>query len=322
MQATATFDATGVRGKLVTANLTAPSDALFAGDSLYRMSVQLTPDGGFGFGPSNLLAPGQYVQADYVTDAIRARAALLESVFSVNDRVESFPSVPSILFWATPQETALRIENDDVRREQMMLVVQPIQWAPPEAGSTVLIPASLLPYRSITTAKGGYSSVYNNARREWLPQETAGETLLQFQIPAVCLPFDPESADVELLIRAASRIVTVLAGDRDELQQVAEWTSPLGTQSISIPAALIRTNCLNGELFLQINVSDLDSSMQSESMSGEQDDNWQIERVLLTLKGRREPGADASQSPSILPDTPPAASPTPGNASAAQEVAR
>jgi hypothetical protein len=39
---------------------------------------------------------------------------------------------------------------------------------------------------------------------------------------------------------------------------------------------------------LQIQVSDIDSEMKSDDMTGEQDDSWQIERVLLTLKGQRK----------------------------------
>jgi hypothetical protein len=64
--------------------------------------------------------------------------------------------------------------------------------------------------------------------------------------------------------------------------------SPLGTHSISLPVELIRESCLAGRLYLQISVSGLDASMKSESMTGEQDDSWQIQRVSLTLKGRRQ----------------------------------
>jgi hypothetical protein len=37
---------------------------------------------------------------------------------------------------------------------------------------------------------------------------------------------------------------------------------------------------------LQIQVSDIDSELKSQEMTGEQDDSWQIDRVLLTLKGQ------------------------------------
>jgi hypothetical protein len=72
------------------------------------------------------------------------------------------------------------------------------------------------------------------------------------------------------------------------MQTIAELTSPLGMQSISIPGELIESTCLQGQLFLQIQVSNIDSEMKADDMTGEQDDSWQIERVLLTLKGQRK----------------------------------
>jgi hypothetical protein len=65
--------------------------------------------------------------------------------------------------------------------------------------------------------------------------------------------------------------------------------SPLGTQSITLPIDLIKSECRNGKVFVQFNISDLGDSMKASELSGEQDDSWQIERVLLSLKGRRSP---------------------------------
>jgi hypothetical protein len=52
---------------------------------------------------------------------------------------------------------------------------------------------------------------------------------------------------------------------------------------------MIRETCRNGRLFLQIRVSALEESMQASELSGEQDDSWRIEHVLLSLHGRRQP---------------------------------
>ena len=287
LQAIATFDENGVRGKLLTASLSAPFDPIFAGDSPDRLNLLLNERGEFRGGVADVLAPGQFLNASFMSDDQKSRVALLESVFSKNDGLEVFPALPSVLFWTESEEPTLILANEGVRRKQTVLVVQPVQWLPPEAGKTITIPPPLLPYRSIPTAEGGYSSVFNNARREWTEQEEAGETVLQFQIPAVCGPFEAEAADVSLLIRAASRIVTVSSGDANNLQKIYEVKSPLGTQSITIPVDLIQNSSHSGRLLLRISVSDLDDAMKSDSRSGEQDDNWKIERILLTLKGHR-----------------------------------
>ncbi len=210
LQAIATFDESGLRGRLLTGSLSGLSDPMFAGDSPDRMSLSLNSEGEFHGSVAEVLAPGQFLQTVIMSEEQRFRSAILQSVFSKSDRLEAFPSIPTVLFWAEPEAPALALANEGVRRKQTILVVQPLQWLPPDAGRTITIPPPLLPYRSISTAKGSYSSVYNNSRREWIQQEESGETLLQFQIPAVCAPFEAEAADVSLLIRAASRMVCVV----------------------------------------------------------------------------------------------------------------
>jgi hypothetical protein len=234
------------------------------------------------------------MKSTLISDEQRYRTALLESIFTNSNRIEPFPAEVSLLFWEGRQAPALQISDQQARRKQMVLVAQTIKLRPPEAEQLITIPSPLLPFRSIATSSGGFGSAFNNAQQQWVPQESAGVILLKFQIPAVCVPLEVESADVELLIRAASRVVTVESGKHDQLEEVARLTSPLGTHSISIPDRLIQDSCLLGHLFLSINVSDLDDSMKSDTMTGEQDDSWKIERVSLTLRGRRKPGGQSS----------------------------
>lgn len=288
-QAVATFDENGIRGNLVIDDPSAAAGLLLAGSGVDQMSLTLKPNGEFTGTVSDVLASGQYSDSTLISDEQGYRAALLASSFGNTDRLDPFPGAPSLLFWDERQNPALQIDDKTARRIQTVLVVQTLQLRPPAMGKQVTIPSPLLPYRSLASAGGSFSSAFNNAQKEWLLQESTGEILLEFQIPSVCVPLEPDSADLMIVIRAASRIVSVLSGSNGSLQQVAQFKSPLGTQSISIPAELIRESCLTGRVFLQINVSDLDDSMKSETMTGEQDDSWKIERVSLTLKGRRKP---------------------------------
>ena len=63
--------------------------------------------------------------------------------------------------------------------------------------------------------------------------------------------------------------------------------SPLGAQSISIPADLIRESCRDGKVYVSLNVSDLDELRQDGNASKTQDDYWEISRLGLTLTGHR-----------------------------------
>lgn len=290
MRALATFDEQGLRGKLQ-ADGPIPSVAVLAGVNRENLAVNLNESGEFRCAAGDSLAMGQFFRTSLLSDDELFQSNLLRHVFVIpaKDRAEAFPSAPSLVYWDTSESDDLQFEDSAVRRQRSMLMVQPLELTPPEAGAPFTIPPQLLTYRSTATAVGGFSSIFNNMKREWLPYESAAETLLEFQIPSVCLPFDVESAELEVLIRAGSREVKVLSGQFDNLQQVSLMQSPLGTQSIKLPIDLIKSGCRDGRIFVQFNVSDLDDSMKASELSGEQDDSWKIERVLLSLKGRRSP---------------------------------
>jgi hypothetical protein len=267
-----------------------PGDPILAGMNRENLALDLDDSGRLRGTPDNALLSGQYFRSSLLSDDERYRTVLLNSVFNSTQGLQGapFPSEPSVLFWDKSDSEVLHFEGDDIRRQRAVLVVHPLDLYPPEAGKPFLIPPQLLTYRSVVNDDGGIGSSYVNLRRVWQPQESASKTMLEFQIPEACRPLVPESGELKLLIRAGSRFVKILSGDRSNMQMIAELTSPLGMQSVSIPGELIQSTCLQGQLFLQIQVSDIDSEMKSDDMTGEQDDSWQIERVLLTLKGQRK----------------------------------
>lgn len=290
LRAIATFDEKGLRGRLQ-ADGQIPSVALLAGVNRENLAVSLDESGEFRCEASDSLARGQFFRTSLLSDDQLFQSELMRNVFVLpaKDRTEAFPSVPSLVYWDTSESKQLQFEDSTVRRQRSVLTIQPLELTPPDVGVPIMIPPQLLSYRSAATVMGGFSSIFNNLKREWIPFESAAETLLEFQIPPVCLPFDVESAELELLIRAGSREVKVFSGPYENLQQVSLLQSPLGTQSITLPIDLIKSECRNGKVFVQFNISDLGDSMKASELSGEQDDSWQIERVLLSLKGRRSP---------------------------------
>ena len=287
----ATLDESGLTGVLPTQDGMNPGDPILAGMNRENMALDADDAGQFRGSPDQALLSGQYFRSTLLSDDERYRTALLNSVFhpTQDDQDFIFPSEPSVLFWDKSDSEVLHFDGEDVRRQRAVLVVHPLELYPPEAGKPFLIPPQLLMYKSVVNDDGGIGSSYVNLRRRWQPQESASKSVLEFQVPQACRPFAPESGELKLLIRAGSRFVSILSGERTNMQTIAELKSPLGMQTISIPGELIRSTCLQGNLFVQIHVSDIDSEMKADDMTGEQDDSWQIERVLLTLKGQREP---------------------------------
>ena len=286
----ATLDESGLTGTLRAQDGMTPGDPILAGMNRENLALDLDDSGLLRGAPDNALLSGQYFRSALLSDDERYRTALLNSVFNSTQEIQgaAFPPEPSVLFWDKSDSQVLNFEGDDIRRQRDVLIVHPLELYPPEVGKPFLIPPQLLTYRSVVNDDGGVGGSYVNLRRKWQPQESASRTMLEFHIPEACRPLVPESGELKLLIRAGSRFVKILSGDRSNMQTIAELKSPLGMQSISIPGELIQNTCLQGQLYLQIQVSDIDSEMKSEDMTGEQDDSWQIERVLLTLKGQRK----------------------------------
>ena|GEM_PF-408999 len=288
LSAEATFNENGLIGRLQVGDMSMPEELLLATMHADRMALSIQPDGTFSGSNPNLLASEQFSTSSIVSEQQTIRSRTLAELFQATDRYEPFPQEPVAMFWTSPEHPCFQLATSDTRQVGEMLMIQPIRLIPPELETPVTIPGPLLSFRAVVTSDGSYSTVFDNSHRRWMPSESAVNTRLQFRIPQVCQPFDPESGTLRILIRAASRAVEVLAGPEDGLQSVARFDSPLGTKEVAISGDLIRETARGGTVIVQINVSGLDASM-TESMTGEQDDSWQIEQLSLSLKGQRMP---------------------------------
>lgn len=285
---TGTFDELGFRATLLAPGFEDASDFLMAGLTPDRLSLTRDSDGILRGTAENVLDAGQFWSSTLTTEEQRQRTRLMNSVFSNRDRTDAFPSEQSVLFWEASDKSLLTFQSADLRVTQNTLMIQPIQWIPPEAGKPITVLSPFMTMRSIETATGGFGGLYNNPRREWVPIETSSDTLLEFLIPQVCRPFELDSIEINLNIRAGSRMVKVSSGVPGNLQPVAEFDSPLGNQKFSVPVELAKAAAVAGRFYLQIDVSDVGGRSQTESEMGEQDDNYQVNRCLVILKGRRQ----------------------------------
>ncbi len=290
LSVTATFDEKGVVGSLESGGLSETGDLMIAGMSPDRMSLVLDSAGQFRGTPQDVLAVGNFSGGTLVSDQQRRRAEVYASVFENTAGDQGFPQVASLLFWAQSNRQMLNIGDSDVRRERSLLVVHPLRMEQPKIGSRITIPSPFIALRTTQDSEGaGLSSIFDNGRRQWSKTEASSRSFMQFQIPAVCLPFEVESAELELFIRAGSRTVTVSAGSFESQAVVKSLDSPLGTQSISVPVDLIRESLREGRLYIALDVSELDESQPAadENVSDTQNDYWEISRLGLTLTGSR-----------------------------------
>ncbi len=288
LSVTATFDENGVVGKLESGGLTETGDLIFAGMSPDRMSLKLDSAGQFRGTSADVLTVGNFSGGQFVSDQQRRRAEIYASVLDLTGRDQAFPQVASLLFWAQSNRQMLNIGRSDVRRERSLLVVHPLRLEQPEIDTPITIPSPFISLRTMQDSEGdGFSLVFKNGKRQWLKTETSCRSFMEFQIPSVCLPFEVDTAILELFIRAGSRTVTVSAGSFESQTVVSQLDSPLGAQSMKVPADLIRESCRNGKLYVALDVSNLDAAEADENASETQDDYWEISRLGLTLTGMR-----------------------------------
>ena len=283
---TGTFDEAGFRAELQAPGFNNAEDFLAVGRNAERLALTRS-DNTLRASPANLLEAGQFRESAMTSDEQRQRNKLMESIFKPTERMEMFPNQPSVLFWEASSQTLLKFDSPNLRAAQSTLVVLPIRWVPPPAGKSITILSPLMDMRSIETATGGYGGVYNNPRREWVALETPSQTLLEFLLPPVCRPFQLESAEVQLNVRAGSRKLTVHSGVPSDLKVIGEFENPLGRISAPVPTELAANPALDGRFYLQIEVGPLIGEDIDTSTDGEQDDNYSVNRCLVILKGKR-----------------------------------
>ncbi len=238
--------------------------------------------------PEDILSENEYFRETLLNEEQSQRAAVLQSLFTRAGQVEAFPDSPSIMYWAEAKSSSVTIGDEDTRRQESLLVVQPLQLHAPEAGKPITIPSALVPYKVIADANGSVSAAFNNTKREWSPREEGGNILLEYTLPAECSPFEPTSIKGSIRIRAGSRRIRILAGPKDQLALVTELNSPVGVMDFDIPVALVADSCKTGRMYVQLEVGAFSQGSSSDSMQGEQDDAWKIDNILLTFKGQRQ----------------------------------
>ncbi len=289
LRAVGTFDEQGLKGRLVAADLSNLRDAILAGRTPDRMSVQLTGDGEFRCDATAVLTPDQFFTSSLLDDQQRQHALVYADLFKTNRGLEAFPEQPSILYWADATGSPIEVGSEGSRRLESLLVVQPLEIEAPDEGASITIPPALLPFRTLADDTGSFSSIYDSSRRFWdlSGRETAGKIRAQFEIPSVCLPFEPTKATLQLKIRAGSRKVRVLCGNPEQLTLVQELSSPVNVFDFVLPTEQIKASARDGKVIVQVEVSELIATAQPGEAIGEQDDSWVVERLLLTLSGSK-----------------------------------
>lgn len=288
LSARLSFDAKGITGAIDSGPLQNPSDLILAGRSPERMSLKIQENGTISGGIDRILAQNTFAFGTLLSNRQIQRERTYRDIFNVKGRPSAFPDTLTVLYWANHSREKFGVSDEDTSFTGTTLVVQPVEWQAPELNQPISIPAGAIEYRSIASANGKFSSTYSNQNREWVAREMATDFLLEFRIPDVCAPFEPDTIDCSLRIRAPARKLVLSAGSQpSELTEFHSASSPLGTVNVVIPTDIVSAGLKSGRFVVQFDISELQLNGKDETPStGEQDDTWIIEAVQINMTGR------------------------------------
>ncbi|MCE9526028.1 MAG: hypothetical protein K8R36_08240 [Planctomycetales bacterium] len=289
IQAQATFNSSGLTGKLDMGGLTHPTDAVLA-TQYGRMAADLNQDGSFH--ASRDFSGEQFIAADFLSDEQNRRSRTMSAVLSNPERSD-FPLEPTLLVWTDPLDLGFQFD-DDHRQLGTALVAIPLTLERPAPGSEVKIPSLFLPYRGVKGPDGvAPSGFYDYRRREWQDRSVPSSAWLRFQVPSVLLPLKPVSAKVIVQVAGPIGKLEIAAIRGQDTVVLKTWGDPVGTLSADInDPSLLQIS--DGGLVLK--VSGGDPSRPSLTMSSGKANYWKIESLRLELTGTTAP-----LSPAVKP---------------------
>ncbi len=172
----------------------------------------------------------------------------------------------------------------DLARRGFGLVAVPIRLHRPRAGQPIYVPHGLIQLRTATSASG-QTSTFNQETGRWARELTmSAHAALQFELPEEILPFDAESVELELDIRAPHRKVrlscTLPDGSEHELASLA---SPSIPWKATITDPRVREMLRNGRLPIRLDISqrtDVEQPGQASNVV-----TWEVRHLLMSLRG-------------------------------------
>lgn len=290
----ATLDERGLQLSISNADLLQPEDAILASRSPDIMAAREIRSQVWRTESADILLPGEISNETMLNKRQVQRKKLYQTLFNHADRLKAFPEELSVLFWS--QQLPSQIETEvEMRRQSSTLLVVPVDLTPPAVGQRVLLPPVLLPYQTVASDTGGVSSAFFNRRRNWIEVSKGVLTVLKFDLPTACVPFEFEKVSVRVRIRAGSREVAVSVGGPGRWEPLQTLSSPVGTFELDLPVDIL--NKFSDEsVYLKIDVSDsrLEEDSDDPTRFGEQDNYWKIESVQMTAAGARLSGTSGN----------------------------
>ena len=172
--------------------------------------------------------------------------------------------------WADPVDPHFDLVAG-ARTAGAAILVVPVRFEPPAAGTVVTVPGPLVPFQRM---------IQGHRVRPTLEMSSSLDMEVRFQLPATVLPFTVERAKLVAKIAAPSRKVAITGRGANGLVELHAVNSPLDPFRVDIAdAAMLRPDD-EGGLYLNLTIS---PSFKGSVAGGEK---WTLEYLELEVTGR------------------------------------
>jgi hypothetical protein len=194
-------------------------------------------------------------------------------------RRPAYPDQPMLLAWAKSMSVGIELVQKDAELRQSALVIFPLAFDRPAAGSTVRVPSPFVPFTPLRRRGNESNIVFDPIAHEWIPSSQGAVASLRFQLPRAVCPLRVTALRVLLDIAAAGREVEVTAVLADgSTATLGSVSSPAGLVEFDVPEEKAPQPDAAGGITLTLRVDEGNDSTAT----------WRVHRFGVEVAGKVE----------------------------------
>jgi len=248
-----------------------------------RMGINMQSTGEFVALTSNVFGRDQFLGAQLLDDEQARRRQVMQNLLK-NPQRRDFPAQPVVMGWTPARNTGIDV-GEEYRAVGSALSILPLQLERPTNGTEFVVPAPLLPFRSVARPDGRPSSqIYDSRRNEWRESASFSTVWLRFQVPTELLPMVSTRGQVSVQLSGPIGRLELLGLNDGKQQSLGTQIDPVGTVSFEITDLAALKLAENGSVRLGLNIGDQSRPELTQPNGGDSKPNyWRIDSLSLTL---------------------------------------
>jgi hypothetical protein len=206
--------------------------------------------------------------------------------------MRSSPPAPELLVWTKPWEAGTSVMRG-TETAGSALVVVPLRWQRPEAGTSIVIPSPFLPVQEVQGPDNVRpTGLFDRRTQKWVERTGPTAGWLAFDVPKSVGPLEVKSAVMTLKVLGPMGRLELSTVSEQRRQSLKVWETPVGTLQYEITDPQALKLDPQGRLLVRIDVghpsaeSGIASPVSSALNVADPASYWQFEDISLQLSAR------------------------------------